>query len=225
MSCHGPAYRALYESWSDAMNVRTAAARRQLDTTARLLGSRVSEELAFARSNIELVENGHGIHNVTFSRALLDAAHGQMNRAREQNGLAKVEKPWPAPDHDSPCLECHVGAEYQRFQPFNLAFAHERHVIDGGLSCEACHRSHEEREAKGGDPLRLTSAADCASCHPERVSASCQSCHARDLARSYPVELGDFSHSIHAGEMEIACVSCHGEAPGPPDQSVCADCH
>ena len=40
--------------------------------------------------------------------------------------------------------------------------------------------------------------------------------------------LGDFSHTVHAGEMELECSSCHGRPPAlrlPADRQACAECH
>ncbi len=225
MSCHGPSYRGLYQSWSEALEVRTAAARRQLDATTRLLGSRESADLANARANLELVERGRGIHNVPFSLALLDTAHGQLNQARRAHGLGAVGKPWPAPPYDSPCLECHAGAELQRSRPFGRAFSHQPHVIAGGISCDRCHSSHEEREAGSGKALLLTSAADCSACHHQDADDDCASCHAADLAATYAVELGDFSHQIHVEDFELGCAECHGEGGGRADAEACSACH
>jgi hypothetical protein len=75
--------------------------------------------------------------------------------------------------------------------------------------------------------LKLGSGS-CNSCHHVSAAADCTSCHADLGERTFTVELGDFSHSMHVDDMEMACSTCHGEGTTlsrSPDASVCADCH
>ena len=121
-----------------------------------------------------------------------------------------------------------MGIEAQRGRPFGRAFSHQSHVVRRGLDCLTCHTTHEER--KGGvSPLKLA-AADCDSCHhgEAAVASGCRSCHSRLFERTFATENGDFAHSFHVGEMELACETCHGAPPAvwaKADRTVCADCH
>ena len=89
-----------------------------------------------------------------------------------------------------------------------------------------CHTSHEERDELEVPALKI-GAGDCAECHHDRPSGGCLECHGEVLQRSYPVDLGDFHHTAHVQDMELACTLCHGDAPAlhrVPDAGVCADC-
>jgi len=227
MSCHGPRYRTILEDWKITISERTAAVRRQIDSTTRLLGATASAALADARDNLELVESGSGVHNMQFSLALLQAAYSQQNDARRLAGRSELAPPWPVPPYETPCLECHAGAESRTRNVWGKSFSHTRHVMERGLECETCHRDHEEREATGQGHLRLAQ-GDCQSCHHGTAASACSSCHAAIGKRTFAVELGDFSHAVHVDDMEIACSDCHGAAPrisAKADREFCAGCH
>ena len=227
MSCHGPQYRSLFANWQQTVASRTAAVRRQLDGTGRLLGDAAPAVFADARANLELVERGHGIHNVPYSLALLAAAQKQLDEARAARGLGKLGAPWPQAPFESPCLDCHAGAEVGVGRAFGRSFPHQPHVVGAKLECGECHSTHEERDA-GAAALKISAGA-CASCHHGPAAAGgCVSCHGDLGRRTFAVDLGEFSHAAHVDDMELACTQCHGQPPGlrrAPDAAVCADCH
>lgn len=227
MSCHGPRYRGLYANWNRAISGRTTALRRQLDATARQLGSDPPVVFADARANLELVERGKGIHNFPYSLKLLEAAHSQLNQSREERGLRSLELPWPQAPFQSACLECHAGMEAQTVEVFERRFPHQRHVVSAGLQCEGCHTTHEERLAHGASPIHIN-ASSCESCHHTQTERPCTDCHGRIMERAVASELGEFQHSFHAVDLEIPCAECHGEATAlaaTPDLEVCSACH
>jgi len=225
MTCHGPEYRTLFRGWIVAAGQRVATVRQELDATERSLGR--SELLAQPRENLELVERGKAIHNVPYSFALLGAAHRQINEVRQGRGLTAYRAPWPEAPYETPCLECHVGIETLTVPISGRAFPHSRHVVTEALECDGCHRSHEEAETDGGGLLR-PSAANCSSCHHKAAGVSCQSCHAETQTRSFPTEIGEFSHQSHVADMELECSLCHGTASqlrSSADRQACSECH
>ena len=227
MSCHGPEYRRLYRSWQSMVAERTSGVRRELDSTARLLGSDPPAVFEDATSNLELVERGKGIHNVPYSVAVLEAAHNQINQARAEKGYSELATPWPTAPYASDCLECHTGVEVSRVSVFGRDFAHGPHVVKQGLECQECHSTHEERDSQGLGPLKIGSSS-CNSCHHGAAERECVECHGDVMERAFSVDLGDFEHAFHVGDMEIACAECHGETPdlrASPDLAVCSDCH
>ncbi len=233
MSCHGPGYLKIYEGWRRSLGERTTAVRRSLDATSRSIGGSVPAVLEDARANVELVERGRGIHNLRYSLALLDAAYSQLNEARSAKGLGRLAPSWPRAAAAGECLECHAGAELATVEVFGRRFPHRRHAIASGLACERCHRTHEERAAEGGGALKL-GAGSCQACHHGSVGAAgsappdCLGCHAGIRDRTFPVELGEFSHAVHVDDMELECAACHGAAPAlarAPESAVCSDCH
>ena len=232
MSCHGPGYRKLYEGWTATLETRTKAIGRQLDETAPRLTA-ASTAFADARANYDLVAGGRGIHNVTYSLDLLDAAHFQLNEAREEAGLGALPVPWPRAPYESDCLHCHAGAEAAKVRAFGREFDHRAHVIRGGVDCENCHTTHEERETSGLAPLKIGK-ADCNACHHGGAVAEgeeareCLDCHAGVRKHTIAVEEGDFSHANHVDDEGLECTDCHGEYPAlrrEPDRDFCSDCH
>ncbi len=227
MSCHGPGYLKIFEGWQRALGQRTAAVRRQLDRTVRALGASDSQALDDAWSNLRLVERGRGIHNPTYSLAILEAASEQISEARSTHSLSPLGKPWTTLPYGSTCSGCHMGQELASGQAFGRLFSHQRHTIDAALECESCHRSHEARDPTGLGDLRL-GADSCQGCHHADMSADCLSCHGGIMSRSYTGELGDFEHTVHVDDMEIGCTDCHGstaQSLGAPSLEVCVDCH
>ena len=48
------------------------------------------------------------------------------------------------------------------------------------------------------------------------------------MLATYTVELGDFDHTVHIEDMELACSDCHEGPVGPAGAAnleVCTDCH
>ena len=101
--------------WSESVDQRRMADRRALDDTTRRLGA--TEALADAEANLQLVERGHGIHNVPYSLALLGAAHREINDVRTARGLNAFAAAWPEAPYETPCLECHAGVESRSSRP------------------------------------------------------------------------------------------------------------
>ena len=228
MSCHGPAYRQIYQDWVKTIRQRTSALRRQFESTERLAGSRSLQALADAHANLELVEKGRGIHNYPYSIALLDASHVQLNDARKALGRPILSKPWAEAPYDSSCFDCHRGIEGKASVWSGRSFPHENHVVGREIRCDRCHSTHEERRSSGLPSLRL-GADDCSSCHHvESDSGDCLDCHGKILEESFSTEKGDFDHALHVEMMELGCDSCHGDPPGgrlPADREACAPCH
>lgn len=227
MSCHGPKYRQVYKNWQVTVAERTSGVRKQLDSTARLLGSESPAAFEDATANLRLVERGKGIHNVPYSVAVLEAAHAQINEARAEEGYAKLTTPWPTAPYASDCLACHAGVETLQLSVFGRGFAHQPHVVGQGLECQECHSTHEERDTQGMGPLKIQSSS-CNSCHHSEPASDCASCHGGVMERAFSTDLGDFEHAFHVGDMEIGCTDCHGEPPAlqaSPDLEVCSDCH
>ena len=164
MSCHGPDYRDLFTGWQQIVADRTAAVRRQLDGTARLLGDSPSQAFADARANLELVERGHGIHNVQYSLALLAAAHRQLNETRSASSAAGGSVcPGRRRRSSHPVWSATPAPRWQWAGRSTAASRTSRTWSRPKLECSECHATHEERDA-GAAALKL-SAGDCGSCH------------------------------------------------------------
>ncbi len=224
MSCHGPRYRPVYFRWKETMASRTRALRSQFDRTAALFAGTEPEPLQNARHNLELVENGRGVHNVRFSYALLARSHDQLNEARAGLDRSGLKRPWPEVPYESPCMPCHQGIEDQTGSSFGREFRHSRHVVDQKIPCETCHRSHEEKEV--GEVLRFGSEG-CASCHHSQPDVDCLSCHSSIMEKSVVSFRGEFGHELHYALLET-CDACHTAQPAKSfllERDSCSACH
>lgn len=224
MSCHGAGYRKIYLGWKAGTEQRAAAVGRQLEETARALGSGASTRLADAQFNQSLVSRGHGLHNVSYSYALLRQSHADMNAARREKGLAPLPAPWREPPYPATCFDCHDGIQDQRGEIFGKPYAHSRHVVDAKIECKVCHRTHEEKTE--GEVLRFGSEG-CVSCHHKPPVANCLSCHGEVKKKVVKSFRGDFDHAVHIDDAEKTCVDCHDLKQPMPGikKAACLECH
>jgi hypothetical protein len=225
MSCHGPKYRKIYYQWKTAVDERTEAMGRLIRQSESMFRRDPPPAYEDALHNYRLVEQGHGIHNVTYSFRLLDKSLDLLNEARRDRGAGTLGTPWPTPPYESSCFECHQGIERQAGSAFGRSFRHGTHVVRAEVKCQECHLPHEGRT--GSEHLQF-GAEGCASCHHREEAIECATCHGDVLTRTVESELGDFPHELHIEEVELECGECH--EPGGPgvfvrSQEICSDCH
>ena len=226
MSCHGPGFRKIYQLWTKTLDERTGSLRRQVDASRARLNGSGNGLFADAVSNLELVERANGIHNFTYSLALLDASHRQLNEARAAGGLSELPLPWAVAPFASACLNCHAGVESKRVRTFGRSFPHRPHVVGQSMECTGCHSTHDERDL-GAAALKISAGA-CNSCHHSDAGRACLDCHGSVLEKTFATEIGDFAHSFHVSDMEMGCSDCHGEPTAllaKANREFCADCH
>lgn len=226
MSCHGPSYRRIFESWKEGSDSRTNALRAQMEATAAAMGEASSKAWDDARWNFALVNKGRAMHNINYAYLVLDKAFDQMNEARRGRGLGALARPWPVIAGGS-CLTCHRGIESQSGTFGGRPFAHGPHVQAAQLDCEKCHRKHNERPKV--EIVRFGSEG-CSSCHHRGLTAAsfgeCAKCHGDVQSRTLKTWRGEFSHRQHASIGED-CASCHAIQTGDPipSRKHCLDCH
>jgi predicted CXXCH cytochrome family protein len=224
MACHGPRYRKIYLSWKSGSERRTAAVAQQLRETERALGGAEPQALADARFNVDLVQRGRGVHNISYAYALLRQAHDDLNLARRARGLAPLPRPWKEPAYASPCLDCHEGIEDQRGEIFGKRYAHEPHVITAKLECTACHRPHAEKPP--GEIVRFD-ANGCIGCHHKQPVKDCAACHTDIKQKTVQSFRGEFDHALHVDDAGKTCTDCHDVSQTPPrlKKETCRECH
>lgn len=227
MSCHGPAYKKIFDAWQTALAARVGALRGQMNATNAAMGVSPPQPWEDARHNFLLVERGRGVHNVNFAYALLDKAHQQMNDARRSRGLAAMPVPWTvvAPG-SADCMSCHTGIERRTGTFAGRSFAHEPHLAGAKLDCRTCHRPHAERAP--GEVVRF-GRDGCMPCHHTQATVdapACMKCHGDVTAKTVPSFRGDFSHKAHL-EQGLECATCHTVRGGDPrpERAACAQCH
>ena len=135
---------------------------------------------------------------------------------------------WPASaeQRDNSCLACHESGD----QLFWQGSAHQGEA----LSCDSCHRSHEQQDLKSA---KVQANEQCLDCHtdiraeiylPSRHpivegKTACTDCH--------NPHGGAGDASLHQVSLNDNCLSCHQEKRGPflwehaPVAEDCALCH
>ena len=227
LSCHGEGYDRVLGAWKQGIDQRVAALQAQMQSTASAVASPPSQDWDDAVHNLRLVSEGHGVHNVNYSYALLDRARTQMNAARARAGLAALPAPWKEVAAGAKeCIACHQGIEQQSGTWRERSFHHEPHVVGAKLACAECHRPHNERPAS--EVVRFGDEG-CLSCHhdrPVRRPSDCTSCHADPMQHTVPSRIGTFSHVAHR-KAGLECSECHTMQNGDPrtQRAQCKSCH
>jgi nitrate/TMAO reductase-like tetraheme cytochrome c subunit len=232
LSCHGVKYANILPAWQQEMDRRRTqvervvrgaeAMRTQAPVRTRAV---VDSLLRMARDNLDLVAVGGGAHNVGYADRLLRAALEQTRRAVSVGGLPlDVGRLDLGPSlEENTCLQCHVGVERQAGRRFGRAFAHEPHVLRGGLACGTCHTPLSEH---GG--ITLTSAQACDQCHHQAIDPmNCARCHAgAGGAPAAPVAhaVGRFPHEAHR-RAGFPCAMCHTPPAMDASGVQCSTCH
>ncbi len=216
MACHGPSYKKIYNNWLQALEQARNRLRIALNASRQIrTPERQKLEHAF-----EWISEKSAIHNpiglVQWASEMYENLSQQLKTETGQS--LPVWKPFP---YQASCFQCHVNIAEQSGRYRTVRFRHERHVLTEEMTCDDCHRSHEEKP--GGELIAPDT--ECVDCHHD-TERSCQSCHTY-LPQTIRLSWGiRFPHEKHAGkELEIECDSCHETGGQKPDKSVCLDCH
>jgi nitrate/TMAO reductase-like tetraheme cytochrome c subunit len=232
LSCHGIRYANILPSWQREMERKVGSVEAVLRGVRNALGSASVRRRAAADSvvrlaadNLELVQVGRGVHNVTFADQLLRATLDLLSSAVEVGRLpyAVPQIDLGPPVTEGACLQCHLGIERRAVSFRGRSFNHERHVVRGELACTTCHTPLDDH---GG--TTLTNTSSCDACHHRQIDPmNCASCHAGPGGMpENPVvtTTGSFPHSTHR-DAGLPCAFCHN----PPTMSAaavdCTMCH
>lgn len=104
------------------------------------------DEAAF---NIDIVERGKSVHNMTYSLELLRASYDNLVEALRLISSSYKPEIFLASAKEVPtqCSNCHAGIEEINTQIFGLDFFHKKHLIEQKIQCSTCHsnvRKHGE---------------------------------------------------------------------------------
>jgi len=233
--CHDPGYDKILEGWkrrnSERLGQITAVERQVSNATGRLSGNPRTEADSLvnaAHHNIQMVDAGHGIHNIPFAESLLGAAYSQLQQAyaivSPAGKLATFDVGLPKSGAD--CMNCHYGVETMTVKRAGRDFPHTPHVLEQKLACTTCHSN----EVKHGS---MTLGKDeCNQCHhkaPTEGSPDCARCHSLQAS----IFKGDKSWGEHAVpdpmfEGGLSCGDCHSPEAGKvirPTGESCVGCH
>ncbi len=227
MTCHGAKYLKIYEGWQRILEERQTEARAVLAAGRANLSSS-DPSLQDAVHNINLVESGHGIHNVPYSLVLLDGAADAVNAALKAKGLP-VRESKRAEYQKTPCYGCHQGVELQEGTFGGSAFSHQRHLVKAGLTCGTCHRPHEERPR---NEIVRFGAQGCIGCHHKLEGADATACRRCHEPAALPPELDykgrTFVHKFHLEDAGLTCTDCHtlkSDGSVTLNAEACSNCH
>jgi nitrate/TMAO reductase-like tetraheme cytochrome c subunit len=231
-SCHGSGFARVLRYWQVSTEKRLGQIKRVYQRSSQEVGGskslqreKAGQLLVNAAFNIDVVERGKSVHNMTYSQELLQAAFAYMEEALELVGSPyKPERFLPsAKDIPSQCSQCHAGIEEINGKIYGLSFPHKTHVVGQKIDCSTCH-SNAKRHGEF-----IGSKKQCAACHHQDVKKDCASCHPlqKTLYEGGTLDGQEVPKDMMA-EAKAACPDCHRQEKGQisrPDASVCANCH
>jgi nitrate/TMAO reductase-like tetraheme cytochrome c subunit len=231
-SCHGAGFSRLLRNWQVSTSkklgeIKGVYARAEAEVGAsrsadRENARRLLQEAAF---NMDVVERGKAVHNITYAQDLLLAAYRRIEEALLAAGSSYRPAKLLIETAAAPgaCSQCHAGIEEINVEVFGLSFSHKPHVVGKKMECGLCH-SNSRRHGE-----LVATKTNCAACHHENEKADCGSCHVVQKALYAGGEIAGLTvpKDIMA-EAGVDCTGCHelkaGRA-GRPDAGVCVGCH
>jgi hypothetical protein len=231
-SCHGRGFSRILEAWEASTKKKLVKVRSIYNATnQRVKGSKHTDKnkaeslMEEAFFNIEIVDKGKSVHNVSYSQELLFAAYNKMIEA-----LSAIESSYTPPTFEAPakniptqCSNCHQGIEEINASVFGLDFPHRNHLIEQNIQCDTCHsnvRKHGEF---------IATKQGCASCHHKNTKKDCTYCHR--LQKTF-YQGGILNDKEVPGDIMFEagaeCTDCHLNESNTifrSDGKKCLDCH
>ena len=231
-SCHGHGFDRILKNWENSTEKRLAEIKAILARAAKAVqsaaGPKKKESAALldeARFNIDIVEKGKSVHNMTYSQELLTASLEKIREALAAAGSSYRPEATTLLNRETPnaCLTCHAGIEEITPSVFGLRFSHRKHAVGQKLECKTCHsnvRRHGELTA---------TKASCATCHHQEAKKSCGECHALQKTLFEGGTLGEVKvPKDMMAEAGTSCPDCHLDKAKKvirPDGGACVACH
>ena len=231
-SCHGAGFSRILAAWQastqkklqtiNAIYQRAVQEVRQGVNKDRTAAQSLLEDAAF---NIDVVERGKSVHNITYSQELLSVSLDKIEDAIHLAGSSyKPDRTSFMPQKTAnACLSCHAGIEEIKSPVFGMSFPHKSHLIVQNLTCAACHSNAK----KHGE--FIGSKSTCASCHHKDAKKDCGSCHEMQKTFYQGGSLADAK--IPKDVMAAAdtdCTACHLDKQKQvvrPGANACLECH
>ncbi|UCF84918.1 MAG: cytochrome c3 family protein, partial [Desulfobacteraceae bacterium] len=231
-SCHGKGFARILRGWEESTAKKLAQIKsiyRQVNQVIRRTNhenkSEAEASLEEADFNIEIVEQGKSVHNVTFSQELLMASYNKMLEALRTVESGYKPQAFQIVSSEIPtlCANCHTGIEEINKEIFGLSFPHKKHLIEQKIDCSRCHsnvRTHGEF---------IATKQSCATCHHKDADIDCSNCHTLQFTYYQGGELNgmEIPKDIMA-EAEVECLDCHlgdNKKIYRSDKGKCAECH
>jgi len=231
-SCHGKGFGRLLQNWESSAEkklteIKTVYRRAQGEAARAPAEHRdkVDDLLRDAGFNIDIVERGKAVHNMTYSQEILEAAFGILEEALRLAGSSYQPAKFAISAANIPtqCAQCHSGIEEIKAEIFGMSFPHKPHLLGLKMDCGACH-SNVKIHGRF-----VSSKKACASCHHQDAERECGRCH---RLQKTIYEGGTLDGWTFAGDMMakagVTCDGCHKIEKGRigrSDASTCVECH
>jgi hypothetical protein len=233
-SCHGKGFARILKGWEDSTAKKLGQIKgiynqvnREIARSGHTDRDKAEFLLRDALFNIEVVEKGKSVHNVTFSQGLFMAAYDKMLEALLVIDSRYKPQTFQIVSGEIPtlCANCHAGVEEFSTEIFGMHFPHKKHLIEQKIECSSCHsnvRTHGEF---------IATKKSCAACHHEDTSTDldCGKCHKlqQTFYQGGVIDGEEIPKDIMA-EAEVECLDCHlgsNKKIYRSDKGKCAECH
>lgn len=231
-SCHGRGFDRILKNWEQSTEKRlaeikaiAARAAAEVDAAPGPKKKTAAALLGEARFNVDVVDKGKSVHNMTYSQELLTASLGKIREALAAAGSSYRPEAMTLLTRETPnaCLNCHAGIEDVAASAFGLPFSHRTHAVGRALDCGTCHSN-----ARRHGELTATKAS-CAPCHHEPLKKSCPDCHQIQKTLFEGGTLGQVAvPKDMMAEAGTSCTGCHLDKAKKivrPDAGACVACH
>ncbi len=231
-SCHGAGFGRLLRNWQVSTGKKLgeikgiyAKAKSEVAASPAAAKAKARELLQEAAFNIDVVEKGKAVHNITYSQDLLLAAFQRIEEALKTAGSSYRPQKLLVEAAAAPgqCSQCHAGIEEINVKIFGSSFPHKSHVVGKKMECGLCH-SNSRRHGEF-----IGTKKGCAACHHEDARKDCGSCHfiQKTLYGGGTIDAFSVPRDLMA-EAGAECDGCHERKDGRisrPDAAACANCH
>jgi len=231
-SCHGKGFGRILQMWESSTQTKlqtingiyrkAAQEIRQGKADQRTKAEALLDEASF---NIDIVERGKSVHNITYAQELLQASVSKIEQALALSGSSYKPDRTSFKEQKAPnaCLNCHQGIDESTSPAFGLNFPHKKHVAVQNMDCSRCHSN-----AKTHGEL-IASKAFCATCHHKDTKKDCGGCHGLQqiLYKGGTVGGAKVEKDVMA-EAETDCAACHVTKQDQvvrPTAAPCVSCH
>jgi hypothetical protein len=217
--CHDRTYFKLIEQAKPILNEKVHEAEIRVSANKqRYRGLSADSVIADAEYNLDMLKNGHPIHNTNYSDRILFAINRSLDRLE-----GKATRPLSMPDTTSArCLRCHFGQDEATVPHGNQLFPHRNHVHGQNFGCTHCHIEEKPNHGK------LRQDVDCNGCHHHSAAVSCDPCHTTQKALRQAVGIFNGFEPDVMFQADLTCRDCHevnGTQVNRPKPEACAACH
>lgn len=231
-TCHGEGFSRILWEWEKATEKKLNKIKSIYEKISQKIKrskngdkEKIKKFLDDAALNIDIVEQGKGVHNVQYAEQLLSAAYDILITALKEAGVSYRPEKFIVKEEKIPseCATCHTGIEEISVSVYGSTFSHGKHILKRGLKCSKCHsniRQHGEF---------ILSKKDCARCHHINSKKECEKCHTiqKKMYIGELISYKDTSPDVMF-EAGVECKDCHLNEQDQvirPGKNKCVECH